>query len=214
MDKKKKDLADQLEQKRQTDLMDAMKKGQDLLAAGDVDGAQKAYLDARNLAKDPAELAQTTAALGQVAQAREKKDLEEKTSDDELKKQFKDAMDTEAKGDEFFDTGDYISAQMYYMMAIEKFSALVEKDKVHTIQRKFDLARAKSLESRGNKVEAEDTEQKARNFYAEKNYEEAKAAATKAKELYTQLGMKSKVADMDLLLEQIATDAMIDSAVK
>ena len=214
LDKKKKDLDQQLEAKRQQDMADALKKGDDLLAAGDLNGAQAAYLDARNLSNNPAELPQINAALGQVSQERAKQTLEKQTSEEQLKELFKDATDTEVKGDESFAAGDYAVAQMYYLTAIEKFNALSEKEKVHSIQKKFDLARSQSFESRGTKVEAEDTEQKARNFYAEKNYEEAKAAAVKAKELYTKLEMKSKVADMDILIEQITTDAQIADALK
>ena len=214
LDKKKQDLDQKLEQQRQTALADALKKGDDLLAAGDIDGAQKAYLDARNLTNNPAELPQVNAALSQVSQAREKKELEQRTSAEELKKEFAEATAIEVKGDESFAAGDYESAQMYYLTAIEKFNVLVEPDKVKAIQEKFDLARTKSFESRGTKVEAEDTEQRARNLYLDKNYEEAKAAATKAKELYDKLGMKLKVQDMDVLLEQITTDAQIAAALK
>ena len=214
LDKKKQDLDQKLEQQRQTALADALKKGDDLLAAGDIDGAQKAYLDARNLTNNPAELPQVNAALSQVSQAREKKELEQRTSAEELKKEFAEATAIEVKGDESFAAGDYESAQMYYLTAIEKFNVLVEPDKVKAIQEKFDLARTKSFESRGTKVEAEDTEQRARNLYLDKNYEEAKAAATKAKELYDKLGMKLKVQDMDILLEQITTDAQIAAALK
>ena len=103
---------------------------------------------------------------------------------------------------------------MYYLTAIEKFGSLVETQKVQLIQEKFTTARTRSFESRGTKVEAEDTEQRARNLYADKNYSEAKAAAIKAKELYTNLGMKSKVDDMDVLLEQIVTDAQIADSLK
>ena len=214
LDNKKKDLDQKLEQQRQQALTDAMKKGADLMAAGDLNGAQAAYLDARNLSNNPAELQPINEALGQVSQERAKKKLDEQTSDEERQKQFKAATETETKGDESFAANDYASAQMYYMQAIEQFSVLVEPEKIKSIQGKFDVARAKSFESRGTKVEAEDTEQRARNLYVEKNFEEAKAAATKAKELYIKLGMKSKVQDMDVLLEQISTDAMIANALK
>ena len=210
----RKNAEQQSQQKKQLALSDAMKKGDDLLAAGDIDGAQKAYLDARNLSDNPADRAQITQALGQVSQAREKKSLEEKTSEDALKKQFDDATEYDIKGDKTFDAGDYLAAQVYYMTAIEKFSALVDTERVKIIQAKFDAARLKALESRGTKVEAEDTEQRARNFYADKNYEEAKVAVVKAKELYTTLGMKSKVDEMNILLEQIATDAAIADSLK
>ena len=210
----RKDAEQDLDKKKQIAISDALKKGDDLLAAGDLDGAQKAYLDAKNLSDNPADRTQINAALGQVSQARDKKALEEKTSDDERKKEFADATEFETKGDESFAAGDYASAQMYYLTAIEKFGSLVETQKVQLIQEKFTTARTRSFESRGTKVEAEDTEQRARNLYADKNYSEAKAAAIKAKELYTNLGMKSKVDDMDVLLEQIVTDAQIADSLK
>lgn len=72
-----------------------------VLAAGDLDGAQKAYLDARNLSNNIADRTQTSAALDS-------------------------ARITETKGDEFFDSGDYTTAQMYYLAAIEQYIALYQ----------------------------------------------------------------------------------------
>ncbi|MBR3745971.1 MAG: protein phosphatase, partial [Selenomonadaceae bacterium] len=43
----RKEAADKADEKKQVAMSDAMKKGDDLLAAGDLDGARKAYLDAR-----------------------------------------------------------------------------------------------------------------------------------------------------------------------
>ena len=59
----------------------------------------------------------------------------------------------------------------------------------------------KYIETRGEKMNAENAEQTARNNYADKNYNEAQTAAEEAKRLYTQLGMKEKVSDMDVLLQ-------------
>ena len=55
-------------------------------AAGDIDGAQKAYLDAINLSDSFSDRAQINQALVQVSQARDKKALEEKTFAEALKK--------------------------------------------------------------------------------------------------------------------------------
>ncbi|MBQ7628618.1 MAG: hypothetical protein IJS81_00155 [Selenomonadaceae bacterium] len=200
--------------KKQLAMSDALKKGDDLLAAGDIDGAEKAYLDARNLSDNPADRAQTGAALGAVSDARAKKTLEERTSKEERQQRFEDAIKIEKQGDDSFESGDYTSAQMYYAKAIKELNDLLEKDKAQSVQNKFDAAKKKFLESEGTKIEAEDTEQKARDLYADKNFEDAKAHATRAKELYEKLGMKSKVADMDILIEQIATDAQIADALK
>lgn len=228
----RKDAEQKLDAKKQLAMADAMKKGDDLLAAGDLDGAQNAYLDARNLSDNPADRTLVSAALGEVSKERAKqqqeqakKDAEKEASDKEKaeaekaaaearQKAFEDAAKIEEKGDASFESGDFLSAQMYYMTAIEKFGEIKEDIKVKSVQGKFDLARAKAVESQGTKVEAEDTEQKARNLYAEKNYEEARTAATKAKELYTKLEMKSKAEEMDILIQQIVTDAQIADALK
>ena len=192
----------------------ALKKGDDLLAAGDIDGAEKAYLDARNLSDNPEVRIQTNEGLGKVAEARDKKILEERTTAEERQKLFDDAVQTELKGDSAFESGDYASAQMYYMTAIEKFSNLSEEPKVKAIQNKFDASKSKETESHSQKADAEKAEENARNFYIEKNFAEAQAAATQAKQLYSELGMKSKVDEMDILLQQIAVDSMISDSLK
>ena len=210
----RKDAEQKLDAKKQAALNDALKRGDDLLAAGDIDGAEKAYLDARNLSDNPEVRIQTNEGLGKVAEARDKKILEERTTAEERQKLFDDAVQTELKGDSAFESGDYASAQMYYMTAIEKFSNLSEEPKVKAIQNKFDASKSKETESHSQKADAEKAEENARNFYIEKNFAEAQAAATQAKQLYSELGMKSKVDEMDILLQQIAVDSMISDSLK
>ena len=76
------------------------------------------------------------------------------------------------------------------------------------------MLKLKVTESYSQKNDAEKAEENARNFYAEKNFTAAKAAAAQAKELYNALGKKIKAAEMNVLLEQIAVDSMIADAVK
>ncbi len=209
-----KEAAEQLNTKKQAAISDAMKKGDDLLAAGDLDGAQKAYLNARNLSDNIADRTQTSEALQKVSDAHAKKELDERTSKEEREKRFDSAMETEALGDKSFEAGDYTSAQMYYLTAIEQLIFLSDDIKIQAIQNKYEAAKAKSSESFAQKQNAEKAEADARAFYADKNFEEAKAAATQAKELYTALGMKTKSAEMDILIQQITVDSMISNAVK
>lgn len=210
----RKDAAQQLDGKKQQAMSDAMKRGDDLLAAGDIDGAQQAYLDARNLSDNIADRTATDAALAKVGEAREKKAKAEQTAADELKKQYDEAEAVEAKGDQSFDDGDYLAAQMYYMTAIEKFTSLLDETKVKVLQGKFELAKEKSTELQSKKADAEKAEQDARSLYADKNFAEAKAAAQAAKDAYTELGLKAKADEMDALLGQIATDEMIAGTLK
>ena len=210
----RKDATQKLDDKKQKAMSDAMKKGDDLLAAGDIDGAQKAYLDARNLSDNIADRTQTNAALEKVTAAREKKAQEEKTSADELQKQYDEANSIEQKGDKSFDDGDYLAAQMYYMTALEKFNALMDDTKVKVLQGKFELANEKNSELQTKKSDAEKFEQDARNLYADKNFTEALAAATAAKDAYTELGLKAKADEMAALLDEISTDQAIAGTLK
>ncbi|MBR2733182.1 MAG: hypothetical protein IKD80_02895, partial [Selenomonadaceae bacterium] len=120
----------------------------------------------------------------------------------------------EKNGDDAFDKGDYISAQMFYMRAIEKYNALFDADKAKLIQSKYDIATEKFTDSEKQKSDAEAAAKKALEYYANKNYPEAKAAATSARKIYTDLGLKTKADEMDILLQQIATDEVIAASLK
>lgn len=211
----RKEAADQMNDKKEVALSDALKKGDDLLAAGDLDGARKAYLDARNLSDNPAMLTQTSEALGKVAEAQDKKNADERTTNETKKKQQEEAEQVEKNGDKSFDDGDYLSAQMYYMRAIEIYNEVIhDKERAQFVQQKYDIATQKFTELGKDKKDAEDMEKKAREYYADKNYSEAKASANMAKKMYADLGMKSKSDEMDILLQEIATDEIISMSVK
>lgn len=89
---------------------------------------------------------------------------------------------------------------MYYTQAIEAFDNLKEFSRADSVRTKFEVAKSQSLESRGKKVQAEDTETQARELYAGRNFQQAQAAANNAKALYLELGMKNKADEMDILL--------------
>ena len=207
---KDKDLAD----KKQVAMNDALKKGDELLAAGDLEGAEAAYFSARNLSDNPADKQFTDNALTKVSDAKDKKELEEKSSADALKERLQATEKLVEQGDKSFDEKDYLTAEMYYMRAIDGFVDLKEEGRVQNVQQKYDLSKSKHLETQGRKIQAEDTEFAAREFYENKNFEEAKAAATQAKNLYIEIGLQSKADEMDVLLQQIATDAAIAGALK
>lgn len=210
----RKEAADKADEKKQVALSDALKRGDDLLAAGDLDGARKAYLDARNLSDDPAIRMQTTEALGKVTEAQDKKAEAERLTDEAKKKSYEEAEQLEKNGDDAFDNEEYLSAQMFYMRAIEKYISLEENDKAKLIQTKYDIATEKYSASVSRKKDAEAMEQKARDYYANKNYAEAKSTVAMAKQMYADLGLKTKVDEMDILLQQIATDELIDDSLK
>lgn len=203
-----------LADKKQMAMSDAMNKGDDLLAAGDFDGAQAAYLSARNLSDNPADRQLTTNALAKVTETKEKKELAEKSSEEELQKRREDAIKLEKLGDEAFDAKDFLSAQMYFMSAVDDFYDLKEDMRAENIMKKYDLAHEKYAESQSKRIQAENTEAKARAFYADRNFTEAQAEAAQAKEIYLEMGMKNKADEMDILLQQISVDAAIAETLK
>ena len=205
----RKDAEQKMDDKKKLAMSDLMKKGDDLLAAGDIEGAQKAYLDARNLSDNIADRMATSDALAKVSEARDKKELEERQSEEGIAKANEEIEQIEKQGDEALAAGDYLSARMYYVTAIDRYKATFNEPKVAIVTEKYETARAKFAENENSKKLAADTEQKARDFYADKNYAEATATAKQAKDMYEALGMKSKVDEMDILLQQIATDNAI-----
>ena len=210
--KKKEEADKKIADKKQVAMSDALKKGDELLAKGDLEGAQEAYLKARSLSDNPADRQSTTTALERVSDEKTKKDLKEKVSAEALDKAQKEAEAIVKQGDEAFDAQDYLSAQMYYTRAATAYNNLRDLEKVKILENKSDVANAKYLESRGKKIQAEDTEMMAREYYADKNFEQAKKSAQQAKTLYLENGDKNKADEMDALLQQIAVDETIAEA--
>lgn len=198
-----------LDDKKKLAMSDLMNKGDDLLAAGDIEGAQQAYLDARNMADNMADRMATSDALSKVGEARDKKALEERQSAEGIIKANEEIEQIEKQGDDALEAGDYLSARMFYVTAIDRYKATFNEPKVAIVTEKYETAKARFAESQNKKKAASDTEQQARDFYAAKNYAEATATAKQAKEQYEALGMKSKVDEMDILIQQIATDNAI-----
>lgn len=203
-----------LNDKKQVAISDSLKKGDELLAAGDLEGAQAAYMNARNLSDNPADRQITSNALNQISDAKEKKLLEEKVTEDSLKELRKASTDFEKLGDKSFDEKDYLTAQMYYMLAIEGLYDLKEEKIAAIVQKKCDLASEKYSETNDKKFQAEAAAMSAQYHYTDKNFVRATEAANQAKEMYLALGMKNKADEMDILLQQIAVDAAIAEALR
>ena len=211
----RKEASDKMKDQKQVAVSDALKAGDDLLAAGDLDGARKAYLNARNLSDDPTIRMQTSEALGKVTEAQDKKVEEERTTAETKKQQQTEAEQVEKNGDTAFDDGDYLSAKMYYTRAVEIYKdILFDEQRANLVQNKFNIASQKFAQIEKQKTDAIEMEQKARQFYADKNYAEAKACTEMAKKMYADLSLKTKVDEMDILLQEIATDQIIDASVK
>ncbi|MBO6177635.1 MAG: protein phosphatase [Selenomonadaceae bacterium] len=192
---------------------DAMKKGDALMEQGDIEGAEKAYLEARAIANasgDRAARAEAGNSLQDVHKAKTEKKMEEQKSLDDKNAIYALATDALKNGDKAFTSGDYISAQIYYQTATEKFTALGEKKEVEQISVKLSLVGEKLNESQATANNAKKAEEDARNRYAGKDYQGAREAAMRAKELYILMSNKVKADEMTTLIETIDMDSVID----
>ena len=192
---------------------DAMKKGDELMEKGDVEGAEKAYLEARAIANsngDPNSRQDAMKSLEQVHQAKAEKAAEETKTVDERNRNFAIAADAASRGDSAFVKEDYVSAQVYYQSAIDKFTELGEKDMAENIKPKLAAATAKQQAGVSAITDAQAMESDARSKYASKDYPGAKQSAVKAKQLYIKLGNQAKVDEMSQLISEIEMDAVIE----
>ena len=212
--KMREDAEKRMNENRQSALADALRKGDELLAEGNFDGARDAYLSARALANDSAERQETSANLEKVIEAKREKQQSDLQDDEEYLRQLNNAIQYANKGDEAFTAKDYVSAQMYYQTAREKFTAIYKIDESNSMKDKYDLAGVKLSEILNQRREAENTEQRARELYNDRNFSAAKQMANQAKQLFSKMDMKGKVEEMEILIEQITTDAIIADNLK
>ncbi|MBR1729603.1 MAG: protein phosphatase [Selenomonadaceae bacterium] len=212
--KMREDAEKRMNENRQSALADALRKGDELLAEGNFDGARDAYLSARALANDSAERQETSANLEKVIEAKREKQQADLQDDEEYLRQLNNAIQYANKGDEAFTAKDYVSAQMYYQTAREKFTAIYKIDESNSMKDKYDLAGVKLSEILNQRREAENTEQRARELYNDRNFSAAKQMANQAKQLFSKMDMKGKVEEMEILIEQITTDAIIADNLK
>ena len=218
--KQKADSDAKIKKAGESAVSDAMKKGDELLQQGDIEGAEKAYLEARAIANsngDSNSRADAMKGMEQVHQAKaEKAEKEQKDAEaqkqliDERNRQYAIAADAATKGDNAYTSGDYLSAQIYYQSAMDKFTALDELDMASKMKTKLDNAVQQQGASMQSKQDAQDMETKAKTLYSSKDYAGAKQAALSAKQMYAALGNQAKVDEMNMLISQIDMDAIID----
>ena len=190
-----------------------MKKGDALLAKGDVEGAEKEYLKARAIANASGDRNGRTdvmKSLEQVHQAKSEKKAEADKMLEERSRQNTLAADVMSKGDKAFSEGDYISAQVYYQDAGDRYSSLGDVTMAEKARNRMDEAAKKQQESNKTQDSAQSAEAEAKKLYAARDYNGARQAALKAKQIYASLDNKAKIEEINALITQIDMDAVID----
>ena len=211
--KQKEEGEKQAKQAGEAAVNDAMKKGDELLAKGDVEGAEKEFLKARAIANangDRTGRNDVMKSLEQVHQAKADKKAADDKLIEEKSRQTTLAADTMSKGDKAFSEGDYISAQVYYQDAMDKFIGLGDINMAGKAQTRMEEAAQKQGESTKIQTNAQQAEDEAKKLYAARDYNGARLAALKAKQIYASLDNKAKIEEINAFLTQIDMDSVID----
>lgn len=210
-DAKAKDLSKQDEASKAL-MQAAISKGDSLLSAGDYQGAEAAYLNARRMAaqlgdKDGRNQAMSGLESLHKAQGEAGKAMQEKAA--EQANAFGAAAVAETNGDRAAGNGDYSGAAAYYNSGYEKYTALREYGEANNVADKLSSVQAKLQTQTEQQSAALNLENQAQNLYGAHDYENARQAAGKAKEAYQACGNNQKAAEMDTLISQITADAAI-----
>ena len=210
--KQEKAAQDKLDKASAQAVQDALAKGDQLMQAGDFDGAEKAFQQARQLANAAGSREGRNDAMQALVENRAQKEIQAsgtREASEAMQLAGIQAAAMDGKGDEAFAAGDYISAQVYYMSARDKYAALPDYAHAGDAQKKAELAEQKAAEATRQQDEAAAAARAAREAYSLGDYPQAMAKARQAKEAYVSMGDKANADAMQLLLDAIDTDQQI-----
>ena len=111
-----------------------------------------------------------------------------------------------SEGDSAFAKGDYDSANVYYLMALEKYQEMEDTVHVKLLQPKISSASEKLKENVRKKQQAEAYIEAAKEQEASGDKLEAKKQYLFAKNIYRELKMDDKVEQIDGFLEVLETE--------
>jgi len=189
-------------------VFDYIEMGDTLAAMGDYELAEQKYLEARRLAsKAYFEEGRQEAKNALDAMYTLRNEAEQSNAENAQNKASNEvsAASLVSEGDSAFAKGDYDSANVYYLMALEKYQEL--QDKVHAglVQAKLTSTNQKSKEGMAKEREAEAYIKTAREQELAGDKLGAKKQYLFAKNLYRELKMDEKVSEIDGLLEVLET---------
>ncbi|MBS5794726.1 MAG: hypothetical protein KIC92_08250 [Clostridiales bacterium] len=192
------------ETKDYLNVYDYLNLGDKLKEMGDYEGAEKKYLESKNIASNiyfdegKEKAIQSLEKLYEDwGKAKEETDKEKK---DKAEKEIT-ALEIVKQGDESFRNGDYEGARLYYTNAIEKYKEMEDLAQIEILNSKLSSIDEKIVEN-GKKIQiAEEHERMAIDLKAEKNLIDAKKQYLFAKKIYTELKKDDKVKEIDSLIE-------------
>lgn len=192
------------ETKDYLNVYDYLNLGDKLKETGDYEGAEKKYLEAKNIASNiyfdegkEKSIQSLEKLYEDWGKAKEETDKEKK---DKAEKEIT-ALEIVKQGDESFRNGDYEGARLYYTNAIEKYKEMEDLAQIETLNSKLSSIDEKIVENEKKIQVAEEHERMAIDLKAEKNLIDAKKQYLFAKKIYTELKKDDKVKEIDSLIE-------------
>lgn len=192
------------ETKDYLNVYDYLNLGDKLKEMGDYEGAEKKYLESKNIASNiyfdegKEKAIQSLEKLYEDwGKAKEETDKEKK---DKAEKEIT-ALEIVKQGDESFRNGDYEGARLYYTNAIEKYKEMEDLAQIEILNSKLSSIDEKIVENEKKLQIAEEHERMAIDLKAEKNLIDAKKQYLFAKKIYTELKKDDKVKEIDSLIE-------------
>lgn len=189
-------------------VFDYIQLGDTLTAQGEYDRAEEKYLQAKRLATGTyfeEGRKEAMDALENLYASRNEAEEEKRQEAQERAESEAGAVQLAADGDRAFAEGDYSSADAYYAMALEKYQEMGDDVHAELIRTKIDSSGQKGQEAEEKKQQAEAYMEAAKAREAEGNRLEAKKQYLFAKNIYRELKMDEKVAEIDGLLEILET---------
>lgn len=189
-------------------VFDYIQLGDTLTTQGEYDRAEEKYLQAKKLATGTyfeEGRKEAMDALENLYASRNEAEEEKRQEAQERAENEAGAVQLAADGDRAFAEGDYSSADAYYAMALEKYQEMGDDVHAELIRTKIDSSGQKGQEAEEKKQQAEAYMEAAKTREAEGNRLEAKKQYLFAKNIYRELKMDEKVAEIDGLLEILET---------
>ncbi|HCD42754.1 MAG TPA: hypothetical protein DEQ64_03255 [Lachnoclostridium sp.] len=185
-------------------VFDYIQLGDTLAAQEDYVRAEEKYLQAKSLAtrtyfeegrKEAMKALDAMYANRDKAEEADAKEAKEKASSET------GAAQLASEGDKAFAQGDFEGAKAFYTMALEKYQQLGDTTHGELIQKKITSSESKSEENKLKELQAEDYVSVGREQELSGSKLEAKKQYLLAKNIYKELKIDDKVAEVDGLIE-------------
>lgn len=115
------------------------------------------------------------------------------------------AADLVRQGDEAYKEGDYDGAMVFYLIGLEKYTALEDTAQISYLNKKIIALNEKQEEVEVRMDEAKELEEQARLSEEEKDYEQAKIQYQYAKAAYMEIGKENKADEIQGKIDVVDT---------